>query len=351
MAKRFCCPECFGDRALRDQIFPSLNPHYGRCDFCEADGVPLLKPEKLSEYFELLVNAYKPDENGKSLVEWMKGDWQLFDRMDIFRAKDLLREILNNGQIVRRNFKPSANHVSRGLAQWDKLRGEMMYSNRWFFEPIDLDRLGELLDMLIASSPLPQIWYRARICRIDKVFPIEEMGAPPKGHTSHGRANPAGIPYLYLGSTPETAIAEIRPHTGENASVADFRIVSPEIKAVDLRNPRKFVSPFILSDADDVGQLLADLPLLERLGEELTKPVLPTGAAIDYISSQYLCEFIKKRGFDGVVYRSSVGDGFNLALFDPKKAVARSVMRYEVTKVSVEIAAANKSYNYTSGQY
>jgi hypothetical protein len=52
--------------------------------------------------------------------------------------------------------------------------------------------------------------------------------------------------------------------------------------------PRKGVSPFIVQDPGAIGQLRADLPLLERLGEELTRPVLPSGAAIDYIPSQYL---------------------------------------------------------------
>ena len=51
--------------------------------------------------------------------------------------------------------------------------------------------------------------------------------------------------YLYLGSTPITAISEIR--------------------------------------------LRADLPFLERLGDELTRPVLPQSAALDYTPSQYLC--------------------------------------------------------------
>ena len=164
------------------------------------------------------------------------------------------------------------------------------------------------------------------------------MGAPPKRLASHGRANPAGIPYLYLGSKPETAAAEVRPHTGEVACVADFTI--PEIQAVDLRNPRKLVSPFILEDASAIGQLRADLPFLERLGEELTRPVLPSGAAIDYIPSQYLCEFIKKSGFDGVVYRSSVSDGINLALFEPTKATGGAVALYNITRVSVEVSNA-----------
>jgi hypothetical protein len=36
----------------------------------------------------------------------------------------------------------------------------------------------------------------------------------------------------------------------------------------------------------------SDLPFLERLGDELTRPVVPQAAAIDYTPSQYLSEFI-----------------------------------------------------------
>jgi len=341
MAQRFCCPECFDDPRLRDQLFPSLDPSSGTCDYCGTDNTELVRPDKLASYFELLVNVYEPDEDGKSLVEWMKEDWKLFShrRMDVPRAKELLGDILDDGEIVRKKFVPSESYISEGLAQWDKLRDEMMYANRWFLDvAIDEERLEQLLEMLIAP-PLPREWHRARIRTEDVVFSIEEMGAPPKRRSSNGRANPAGIPYLYLGSQPDTAVAEIRPHTGEVACVADFTI--PDIKAVDLRDPRKLISPFILSESSAIGQLRADLPLLVRLGEELTRPVQPAGAAIDYIPSQYLCEFIKKKGFDAVVYRSSVSDGINIALFDPEKAEGGKVVLYHVSKVSVEVASAS----------
>ncbi|WP_375176058.1 RES family NAD+ phosphorylase [Pseudooceanicola sp.] len=340
MAQRFCCPECFDDRELRNHLFPSLDPDRGTCDFCGTTDTQLVAPEKLADYFEPLVNVYELSEDGKSLVEWMKEDWQLFThpRMDMANAKDLLGEILDDGEIVRNDFAPSATYFSEGLARWDELRDELMYANRWFLDvEIDRERLRQLLEMLLAP-PLPSKWYRARICAEGVVFEIESMGTPPKRLSSHGRANPAGIPYLYLGSLPATAAAEIRPHTGQLACVADFEV--PEIKAVDLRNPRKLVSPFILNDPSSIGQLRADLPLLERLGEELTRPVQPAGAAIDYIPSQYLCEFIKKSGFDGVVYSSSVSDGFNLALFDPDLANGGAVVLYNVSKVSVEVAPA-----------
>jgi hypothetical protein len=340
MAKS-CCPECFDDRGLRRDIIPSLSAAVGRCDFCGSVDVSLVEPAVLTDVFELLVSVYEPDSAGKTLVEWMKEDWKLFSHpaMDIAHAKELLAEILDDGDIVRKPFSPSATYKSEALARWETLRDELMYRNRYFLdEALDTDRLRELLGHLPADE-MPVRWYRARILTADAAYQINEMGAPPKRLASHGRANPPGIPYLYLGSLPDTAAAEIRPHTGEVACVADFTLNGP-LNAVDLRDPRRLVSPFLLADAGAIGQLRADIAFLEQLGEELTHPVLPRGAAIDYIPSQYLCEFIKKSGFDGVVYRSSVSDGINLALFDPAKATGGTIELYNISRVSVEVVKA-----------
>ena len=333
----FCCPECFGDRGLRKNIIPSLNPDHGTCEFCGTLDVDIIKPEKLADFFEMLIGIYEQDDNGKSLVEWMKDDWRIFshESMDNAHAKRLLGEILDE-KIVQQNFSPSETYKSEGLARWDTLREELMYNNRYFLDVnMDTDRLKELFNYLIADDDIPGIWYRARIQAEDAPYPIDEMGAPPKRLATHGRANPTGIPYLYLGSLPETAIAEIRPHTGEIVCVAKFIIKKP-FTAVDLRDPRKLVSPFLLADASAIGQMRADIPLLERLGEELTRPVLPRSAALDYIPSQYLCEFIRKSGYSGVVYRSSVSMGMNLALFDTTLKGDGEVSQYNINRVSVD---------------
>jgi hypothetical protein len=340
MQKR-CCPQCFGDRGLRNDIIPALDPGRGTCDFCGSKDVHLIEPRQIADVFETLVGAYEESTDGKQLVQWMKEDWQLFSHptMDVAHAKELLSEILDDGDITRRYFRPS-EFLSGALAQWEKLRDELMYVNRYFLDnALDEDReehLGQLLGHLPADD-LPETWYRARMKIGEGVFPIEEMGAPPRRLAAHGRANPSGIPYLYLGSQPVTAAAEIRPHTGEVACVAEFKLSGP-VKAVDLRNPRGLVSPFVLGSASAIAQLRADLPFLERLGDELTRPVQPQSAAIDYLPSQYFCEFIKKRGYDGVVYRSSVSDGINLALFDPSKARGIRVAEYTISKVSVDVA-------------
>jgi len=261
-------------------------------------------------------------------------------RMDDPRAKDLLAEILDDGEIVRQTFSPAYNFEVNPLGEWEKLRDELMYRNRFFPETrINLERLELLLSSLtVRAEDVPGLWYRARIQAGATRFALNEMGAPPERTASHGRANPAGIPYLYLGSTPLSAISEIRPHTGETACVADFR-TPQDLKLIDLRSPRKMVSPFILADAEEICRMRSDLPFLKRLGDELTRPVVPQAAAIDYTPSQYLCEFIKKCGYDGVLYRSSVSDGINLALFDPALALCGTVTQYLVTRVSVDIAA------------
>jgi hypothetical protein len=44
--------------------------------------------------------------------------------------------------------------------------------------------------------------------------------------------------------------------------------------------------------------------------------------------------------YDGVVYRSSVSNGINLAVFDPAKATGGEVSLYNITRVAVEVEAA-----------
>lgn len=334
-----CCPECFDDRGLRKDIIPSLSQRLGVCDYCGSAEVSLVEPAQLGAVFDMLAGIYEPDSSGRPLVEWLREDWKLFShaQMSDERAGNLVAAILEDANVVRKTFVPSPAFSSEVLVRWETLRDELMYRNRYFLdEALDADRLEQLLTHLPADL-LPVQWFRARIQTGDAPFGIEEMGAPPKELAMHGRANPTGIPYLYLGSTPETAVSETRPHTGESACVAEFVVEGAALRAVDLRNPRHLVSPFVLAGSSAIGQMRADIPFLERLGSELTLPVLPRSAAVGYVPSQYLCEFIKKSGYDGVVYRSSVSDGMNLALFNPQKAAGRAVSVYRVDRVSVAV--------------
>ena len=324
----YCCAECFGDKGLKTQIIPGRSSKKGDCSFCKTRKQLIIEPNELSEYFEVLVDIYRPNESGKSLIEWLKEDWLLFNHPELDNkacANALLGEILDDRDIVHRKFLPSEPDQSELLTTWEQLTAELMHSNRFFPDTeFEYDRLEWFFANLVSDqSDHSSKWYRARIEKEGECYEPEDMGAPPKRAALHGRANPAGIPYLYLGSTAETAVAEVRPHPGEIVCVAEFQIES-EIQLVDLRNPRSLISPFlfILSDEESsLAQLRSgDIKFLESLGQGLAVPVIPTAAAIDYTTSQYLCEFIKKCGYQGVVYKSSVSEGMNLALFDSDKA-------------------------------
>lgn len=300
-----------------------------------------MPPTSLRDAFELVVTPYEEDASGKTLAQLLADDWHLFpsEKMDEAHVKELLAEIFDDGELVRKRFSPTRN-PDTSLQQWDSLRSEIMHANRWFLKgTLDIAQLREHLDALIVSPhSLSNIWFRARLMTGTTPFSPAEMGPPPSHLAAHGRANPAGIPYLYLGSHPDTAVSEVRPHTGESATIASFTLSDAQF--VDLRTPRASVSPFILDDEAKVVELQSYLPLLEKLGEELTRPVIPRSAPFEYIPSQYLCEYIKSCGFDGVVYRSSVSDGVNVAIFDPAMANIADVYEARVERVTVSVIAA-----------
>lgn len=58
------------------------------------------------------------------------------------------------------------------------------------------------------------------------------MGCPPKELATAGRANPIGIPYLYLSDSAKTTYFEVRAVYLDKLSVGTFRI-ERELKLID----------------------------------------------------------------------------------------------------------------------
>jgi hypothetical protein len=84
-----CCPACFGDPGLSQDIIPSRSARQGTCDYCGTTDMPLVEPQQLINEFEILVSIYEPADTGKTLAERLKEDWKLFSHpsMDIAHAK------------------------------------------------------------------------------------------------------------------------------------------------------------------------------------------------------------------------------------------------------------------------
>lgn len=334
-----CCAKCFGDPYLEREVIAPKSMGAGLCDYCGRNTDVRVEPDELADRFEMLLDVYEPHNDGEELHDLLSRDWGILTSANLSRASAaaLLSKILGDAAKTERYVVRLTENLTP-LDQWQAFRRELMQSNRFFPKsPLDLTDLERLLAYL-QSGPdtYPSMMYRARTYGTTPHTPTE-MGAPPADLCSQGRANPVGIPFLYLASDPQTAASEVRPHTGDGLCVAEF-VLSDGLRLVDLRAPMRTVSPFAMPDEDLFLLLYRARPLLHEMGEELTRPVGPRTAAVHYLPTQYLCEFIKKCGFDGVLYRSSVGPGINVALFDPNKAIVGKVSHHRVTQVSVTIS-------------
>ena len=111
----------------------------------------------------------------------VREDWAIFrhPRMDDSRAKDLLGEILNDGDIVRQKFVPASDSTIDRLSEWESFCDELRYHNRYFpASAIDLVRLEALLwPLKLDADEIPTQWFRARIQTGDAALSPGEMGA------------------------------------------------------------------------------------------------------------------------------------------------------------------------------
>ncbi len=315
-----CCNKCFTDIQLRKQI-TNAGASKQRCDRCGRNEVRVIDPAELSTQFDKVCHAYQRSKFGRSLFDLLNEDWLIFD-LSYQQSKTLLGAILGSTSRAEDQYLATQVNYPESKELWNGFRKELIEENRFFFKT-EFSNVHYSLSNFISYLLLPAFecqkdWYRARIQK-DKKLIMGEMGMPPKELSSPGRANPVGIPYLYLGSSNKNVVNEVRPQIGDKVSVANFTLTK-EVKIVDLRNPRKNLSPFQMENSDEVSELREYIALIEDLNSELSKPVQAGKANVDYIPSQYLCEFVKSLGYEGIVYDSSFGNGTNLALFAEENA-------------------------------
>jgi len=355
----YCCTECFNPELKTLVNYITRNGEIGDCSCCGSQNVPCIAPEELEELFIPLVSLYEIIENfmpledlkswdGAFIWEKLDQDWWLFsDKLDYQDKEALIRAIF-----VRRNTKDGDNQflesyvemedeywgsqgeVSRKLgSEWDAFCQEIKYKNRYFVtRVIDLELLRELLAYQEEFIDVGLCLYRGRLGNRARKIDPSRMGKPPIEMSQHGRANPAGIPYLYVASDVSTAIAEKRPFVNDRITVGDFLVKSP-LKVVDLRDPT-IEDPFMYGDR--LAFIVDHLGFLRKLGFELSKTISRRESDIEYIPLQYLCEFIKICGYDGVIYESSVAEGHNLAIFADDKLECTNTNLYEIEKIQYE---------------
>ena len=162
-----------------------------------------------------------------------------------------------------------------------------------------------------------------------------EIGAPPAETASEGRFNRAGTSYLYLASTRDTAIKEIRPNVGHDVSIGEF-FIKGEINIVDFT----VLDFYDYATSDDKIDNYIKLRAIEKV-ISLPNPEKK------YRLTQGFADAFYSLGYDGVKFNSSVSDGtYNLVLFKKEMAIYKkkskeafhiSGMEYKVEEVKKDI--------------
>jgi hypothetical protein len=104
-----------------------------------------------------------------------------------------------------------------------------------------------------------------------------------------------------------------------------------QIEILSLRGIENY-SPFQLDD--EIEEFLIHRSYLAKLEKELPKPLRRQDRKLDYLPTQYLSEYIKYLGYDGIEYGSSLNStGYNLAIFDNDCADCISTKIYEIVSL------------------
>lgn len=144
----------------------------------------------------------------------------------------------------------------------------------------------------------------------DCPFETDRM-KPLLGRARENRANPKGIPYLYMATHRDTAVAEVRPWKGGVVSVGQFR-ASRDLRLVNTTIESK--QAFYLGKPPSPKK--QEEAVWGDIDHAFAAPTTLSDDASEYVPTQVLAEVFRDEGFDGVAYRSAYGVGHNIVLFD-----------------------------------
>lgn len=331
-----CCINCFKDMEIREIVFGKKTK--GKCNFCGKDNTYIYnigEDNTLTELFEELLDIYTPEislpatfpREKKDLIEnILYRKWHIFNLEPdcIYRLitcicaekyidkPELFDSPVGISEIEDQEYMKENSII--GEHEWNDFVNEIKCKNRFHTNFINKEILQIFLEYTVKIYRAGSILYRARISKDDVGFSTDEMWGPPNNKASAGRANPEGISCLYLANNEETTLYEIRAGMYDYVTVGVFRLLE-DIRVVSLMGIDK-ISPFRVFSSIDYTQYAINSKHLEKISNEISKPIRRNDSHLDYLPTQYISDYIKSIGYDGIEYKSTMCEkGFNLAVF------------------------------------
>jgi hypothetical protein len=258
-------------------------------------------------------------ESGPSLPELLQTEWRVFSSFEISRK--ILEQIITQVDTNISNTTISVKYINDiidNYSHWVDLRENLKWSNRFIsdiglLEEFGWDGFFNTQYQLDNSLEL----YRARVHHESGLSPYKEseMKSPKREKARGGRANPLGIPFLYLCDNPETVLYEVRASYLDEISVGRFRVSKDKslLKIVDFTEKTSLFRP-----EGNINEIIKAKLLRDVISRDLSKPMRRYDSEIEYIPTQFICEFIKVfTGAMGIRFDSSLHpEGKNIVIFD-----------------------------------
>lgn len=345
-----CCVNCFKDSHIRETIIK--NGLIGDCDFCSSKGVYVYDISETSnlihDMVSSLVQIYCVSDNNsaKLLKESLRDDWDIFTGgSEAIQAlvKELCYNDIENNEIFSHKViipktldKDFINDfgVVKGLS-WKEFSDSIKYSNRFHINNFNSDAFASFLSMVAKRFDENTYFFRARIATDKTGFSCGEMYGPPPGKRCAGRVNPEGIGVIYLSLDEHTVLNEIRANIYDYVTIGKFK-TKKSIRVVNL-SEISHISPFIFFD--EIERFAVNRSIFQEMSLEIAKPLRRNDSSLEYLPTQFISEYVKSQGYDGVEYKSTLRDGgSNLALFDESLVECVDVRTVEVTSVNYDIS-------------
>lgn len=333
------CEKCFNDVELKALIRNKNVP--GKCSFGHGESYVLNLEELLDFFNELSLLFIVNPESRYTTLGVLQSDWNLFSDINVgHKILNKISTITSKTRILIETHVSYSEEIQRTVKGWDVLKKEIKYQSRYLTNIQPILDLGwdKLLGVKTELNPTKN-FYRARIhSEKDKdCFSVSEMGAPLKEHSKPGRANVEGIPYLYLCNELETVFYEVRSSYLDEISVGKF-------KQKDQNNVIHIAdftyTPSLYSDDGELTDIVKSQLLRKAISADLSKPVRRYDSNLEYVPTQFICEFMRDlSNVDGVKYESSLrtdDKGTNIVIFKPELMECIDVKKYRISSLKIE---------------
>lgn len=328
------CKECFADPELISE-FTAETTTLGVCEVCNTRHL-VLDSSVFWDFFNALLSLFEPANSEKTIADIIQDEWHLFK--DIHCAQMLLGDAISNTGHQRYSINDNVDYkleIRERINIWNKLKTSVKEKSRFF---TSMDEFAKYNYLTAGYSLLPgDILYRSRITPAGmKKLKKTQMGCPPKELATAGRANPIGIPYLYLSDTAKTTYFEVRAVYLDKLSVGTFKILQ-NLKLVDFTYNMNLYLAYNDSSIP-IEEYIIKKKIVEAISYDLSKPLRRYDSEIEYVPTQLICEYCKNFYIaDGICFESSLHKGGrNIVLFDPTVAKCIKVESHEITKVEID---------------